>query len=445
MKIIVIGTGYVGLITGLGFSSLNHQVTCVDVNRKIVDKLNSGIPTFYEKGLKDLLTKEISSGRFKVTTSLKEDIKDVDLIFIAVGTPSLENGKIDLSFIKQASETIGKEIKNIDRFISIIIKSTVLPTTTDTLVREIIKKFSEKDLGEFGLGMNPEFLREGSALNDFMLPDRIVIGFEDIKTKKYLENLYKSWNCEKIFVNSRTAELIKYTNNTFLALLISATNEIANISSSIGNIDINEVMNGVHLDKRWNPKVKNKRISPGILDYLQAGCGFGGSCFPKDVKALIKYGEEKGNDVDILKNIIQINNNQPKIIIRDLLRVTSFKNKNILILGLAFKPGTDDVRESPAISVVNEFLRRDIKIFLHDPIAMINFKKEIGSNENLKFVDNWLDQVSKSEIIIILTKCKDYQKIYHSNLSDKIIYDARRLLNKEDFLCKKYMSIGLQK
>ena len=399
MNIIVIGTGYVGLITGLGFSSLNHQVTCVDINNEVVEKLNKGIPTFFEKGLEDLLNKEISSGRFKATTNFKKDIQEVDLIFIAVGTPSLNNGKIDLSFVKKVSETIGKEIKNIDRYISIIIKSTVLPTTTDTLVRELIEKFSEKQLGEFGLGMNPEFLREGSALEDFMNPDRIVIGFEDVKTKKLLENLYKSWNCEKIFVNTRTAELIKYTNNTFLALLISATNEIARISSSIGNIDIKEVMHGVHLDKRWNPKVNNKRVYPKIIDYLEAGCGFGGSCFPKDVKALINYGEEKGNNVNILKNIIEINNDQPKTIIRDLSKVTSFEEKNILILGLAFKPFTDDVRESPAITVVKELLKKDTKIFLHDPIAINNFKKEIGDNENMKFINNWLYQVSKSEII----------------------------------------------
>ncbi len=444
MKIIVIGTGYVGLITGLGFSSLNHQVTCVDINEKVVEKLNKGIPTFFEKGLEDLLKKELSSGRFKANTNLKEDIQEVDLIFIAVGTPSLNNGKIDLSFIKTVSETIGKEIKNIDRFISIIVKSTVLPKTTDTLVREIIEDFSEKELGEFGLGMNPEFLREGSALEDFMNPDRIIIGFEDIKTKKSLANLYESWDCEKIFVNTRTAELIKYTNNGFLALLISATNEIAKISSSIGNIDIKEVMHGVHLDKRWNPKVNNKRVYPKIIDYLEAGCGFGGSCFPKDVKALIKYGEENGNDMKIFRNIIEINNDQPKTIIRDLSKVTSFEDKNILILGLAFKPGTDDVRESPAIAVVKELLKKDIKIFLHDPIAIINFKKEIGANSKIKFINNWLDQVSKSAIIIILTKWEEYEKLNYSNLSGKIIYDARRVLSKEKLYCRKYMSIGLQ-
>ena len=443
MKIIVLGTGYVGLITGLGFSKFGHTVTCIDKNKEIVEKINKGIPTFFENGLQQLLKQELSLGRFNASTNLKNSIDGVDLIFVAVGTPSLKDGGIDLSYIKEISILIGNEIKNINRFISIVIKSTVLPTTTDTFIRQIIEKYSGKILGEYGLGMNPEFLREGSAIKDFMEPDRLVLGYEDLKTKKYLDNLYKSWNCEKLFVNTRTAELIKYTNNSLLALLISASNEIANLSTLIGNIDINEVMNGVHLDKRWNPKINNKRINPQILDYLYPGCGFGGSCFPKDVKALVDFGQKKENDMKILKSVIEINSNQPKIIMRDLSKVINLNSQNILILGLAFKPETDDIRESPALIIVREFLNKDNTIYLHDPIAMANFKKEIGFSRKLKYSKNWEDDVANSSIIIILTKWKEYEKLNSKNLNGKIIYDARRLLKKENINCQKYMSIGL--
>tara|TARA_Y100000991_G_C21951661_1_gene340098 strand:+ start:195 stop:1535 length:1341 start_codon:yes stop_codon:yes gene_type:complete len=443
MKIIVIGTGYVGLITGLSFSRFGHKVTCIDNNKEIVEKINNGIPTFFENGLQDLLNQELSSGRFKACLSLKECIEEVDLIFVAVGTPSLKNGSINMRFIKQVSVLIGKEIKHRNRFISIIIKSTVLPTTTDTLVREIIEKYSGKILGQFGLGMNPEFLREGSALKDFMEPDRVVIGFEDLKTKEYLDYLYKSWDCEKLFVNTRTAELIKYANNCLLALQISASNEIANLSAFIGNIDIKEVMLGVHLDKRWNPKLNNKRVNPQILDYLYPGCGFGGSCFPKDIKALINFGKKKENEMKILQSVIELNSNQPKIIIRDLSKVINLNSQNIMILGLSFKPDTDDIRESPALIIVRELLKENNRVFLHDPIAIDNFKKEIGFSTKITYSNNWEDDIHNSSIVIILTKWKEYEKLNSKDLNGKIIYDARRLLKKENISCKKYMSIGL--
>ena len=290
MNIAVIGSGYVGLITGLSLSKIGNQVRCVDLNQGIIKNLNLGIPHFFEEGLQELLRSEIDSGRFKASSKLEHLDLEFELIIIAVGTPSDSEGNIDLNYIKSASKDVGRFIKKSKNFISIVIKSTVLPSTTDTLVREIIENESSKVLGEFGLGMNPEFLREGSAIEDFMNPDRIVIGTEDEETKSKLKKLYSSWNCDKIFVNSRTAELIKYTNNCFLALQISASNEIANLAYDIGGIDVADVLKGVHLDKRWNPIKNGERSHPGILNYLKAGCGFGGSCFPKDVKALRNLG-----------------------------------------------------------------------------------------------------------------------------------------------------------
>lgn len=442
MKITVIGTGYVGLITGLCLSSLGNEVTCIDINISIVQKLNNGLPTIFEDGLEDLLKSELSSKRFKVSMNIKKSISESETVFIAVGTPSLENGEIDLSYIEKALITVSRELRNINRYISIVIKSTVLPTTTDTFIRKLIEKYSGKKLGQFGLGMNPEFLREGSAINDFMNPDRIIIGTEDFQTQKNLEELYKNFNCEKILVNTRTAELIKYANNSLLALLISATNEISNLSALIGKIDIKDVMRGVKLDKRWNPIINNKRIYPGILEYLNPGCGFGGSCLPKDVSAFIKLGLEKGKDLKIMKSILDVNINQPKQIIIDLEEIIDLHKKKILILGLSFKPGTDDVRMSPSLSLVRELSKQENDIYAHDPVSIDNFKKEINLKIKIHYCKSWDENLKEVDIVILLTGWDMYKKIYGLNLKNQIIYDARRILKKEKLICKRYLGLG---
>ena len=236
MKIAIIGSGYVGLITGLCLASKGNDVRCIDLNKKVVDQINNGIPCFYEKGLEQLLKQQLNLKKFYAFSNLNEIDFEVELIIIAVGTPSDKNGSIDLRFIKQASKDIGLYIKNLNHHISIVVKSTVLPRTTDTIIRRNFRKRKFKKIGEFGLGMNPEFLKEGNAIDDFMYPDRIVIGSEDDKTKTKLKDLYRPWDCEKLFVNSRTAEFIKYANNCFLALQISTTNEIANLAFEIGQV-----------------------------------------------------------------------------------------------------------------------------------------------------------------------------------------------------------------
>lgn len=442
MNISIIGTGYVGLITGLSFSHLGNKVTCVDVNPNVVESLNKGIPTFYEKGLESLLKRELNQKRFHVTTILENAIKDADIIFIAVGTPSKKNGDINLSYIEEVSINIGKQISHLDRYISIVIKSTVLPKTTDTHVRELIEKYSGKKTGEFGLGMNPEFLREGTAINDFMFPDRIIIGFEDERTKRLLLKIYESWHCEKIIVNTRTAELIKYTNNCFLAILVSATNEIANISTSIGNIDFSEVMSGVKLDKRWNPLQNNQRINPEILHYLNPGCGFGGSCLPKDINALVNLGSREGREMKILKSVLDVNFNQPYQIIIDLMRFANLKNKKILVLGLSFKPGTDDVRESSSVRIIKELIKKRVDVSAHDPVAINNFKKENQDLKHVNYVTDWESASKNVDIIIVLTAWDIYKRIHNINLQNQVIYDARGILNRQDLLCKKYISFG---
>ena len=375
MNITIIGTGYVGLVSGVCLASRGHNVTCVDINLEIVEKLNKGEVTIYEKDLKSLLKKTLLENKFRATTDLGQALQSASIVIIAVGTPSLDNGLIDLSYIKKVSQTLGRYIGSTNRFITVIVKSTVIPGTTDGLVREEIEKFSSKKIGQFGLGMNPEFLREGNAVDDFINPDRIILGYESDKTCLLLKELYKSWNVDKLYVNTRTAELIKYANNMMLATQISATNELANLAFALGGIDIMDVVKGVQLDKRWNPIINGSRTNPEILRYLIPGCGFGGSCFTKDINALKSQGKSLGVKMSVADSILDTNNDQPYQVVKIL--ESEFKNlfkKKILILGLAFKPETDDVRESPTIKIVTDLLRKKALVSAHDPVAVENFK-----------------------------------------------------------------------
>ena len=442
MNVAIVGSGYVGLITGLCLASQGNNVRCIDLNKLIINKINSGEPHFYEKGLKSLLKNQLETKRFKSFFSLNELDIEVEMIIIAVGTPSDINGDIDLEYIINSCKLIGKYLRKSKKHISVVVKSTVLPGTTDTLVKNILEKESFKCVGEFGIGMNPGFLREGSAIEDFMNPDRIIIGFEDQTTKIKLQNLYKNWDCAKMLVNTRTAEFIKYTNNCFLALQISAANEIANLAYEIGNVDIKEIMHGVHLDKRWSPIIDNKRINPGILNYLKAGCGFGGSCFPKDIKAIRNLGLKKGLNMKVLTSIIEVNDLQPLKILRMIKEINNFQEMNILVLGLSFKENTDDVRESPALAIIPKLRDSINKIYLHDPIATDNFKKELGNFEELKYINNWELCLKSCHIILLLTNWLEYKKLENMNLEDKFIIDPRRILNKKIIKVKKYFTVG---
>lgn len=447
MNLAIIGTGYVGLVSGVCLASKGHRVTCVDTNPEIVDQLNFGHPHIYEKGLEELLNKVINENTFRATTDMDEALSGVELVMIAVGTPS-ENGVIDLRFVKKVAESIGDYIKRNNRSLSIVIKSTVIPGTTDTFVRNEIEKSSNLQFPEFGLGMNPEFLREGEALEDFLYPDRIVLGYEDEKTLGLLEKLYEPWvEVDKIRVNTRTAELIKYANNALLALQISATNEISNLAAKFGGIDVMDVVKGVQMDKRWSPIVDNgKRVRPKILDYLIPGCGFGGSCFPKDVQALVAFGESNGEKMQMMKSILDINKFQPyqvaEIISYDVPKLT---DKKILVLGLAFKPETDDVRESASIKIIESFLNKGAKVIAHDPIATDNFKlvaPDLASR--VEFVEDWRMLVEQVEIVIVATKWNEYLELTNIDLAGKILFDARRMFAVDNCGGAVYRSIGIR-
>lgn len=444
MKIAVIGTGYVGLISGVCLAKVGHHVTCVDLNKSIVERLNSAIPTIYEEGLPELLEEVVHSGNFVVTEKIKIALENSDLVLVAVGTPSAK-GEIDLSFIGSACSSIGEFIRDCDRFISVVIKSTVIPGTTDTFVKESLEKASGKKLGEFGLGMNPEFLREGKAIDDFSNPDRIVLGYEDSKTLNLLQELYRSWECEKLPMNSRSAELVKYANNVLLATQISTINELANVSSSLGGVNFENVCRGIHLDKRWSPILDSQeRIYPDILTYLVPGCGFGGSCFPKDVQALRSQGQALGQDMKVLNAVLDVNDQQPYQVSTILKRKLGILlDKEILILGLSFKPGTDDVRESPALKIIPDLITQGARLVAHDPIAAPHFKEILGSDsESVHFTDNWTKAVVTAEVIVLVTAWDEYLGLSELDILDKTVFDCRDLFKNQSLTVDNYLKFG---
>jgi UDPglucose 6-dehydrogenase len=441
MNILVVGSGYVGLISGVCLASRGHNVVCVDKNKQIVSQINNSKPTIFEKNLEEVLAKVVKSGNFKAVDNLEYYLNKTDIVLICVGTPN-ENGSIDLTQIKDCIEQIAKWISFNNHYLSIVIKSTVLPTTTDTLIKDLIEKISSKKLGQFGLGMNPEFLREGNAMEDFMKPDRIVIGYDDETTKNKLTEMYKSWDVDKLYVSTRTAEMIKYSNNSILASQISMVNELANLAAKIGNIDILEVIEGVITDKRWNPINSNlKRVNPEILSYLIPGCGFGGSCFPKDVNAIKTMGLLYGLDMKILKAVLEVNASQPSKVIETIKNKYNLKNKNVLVLGLSFKPDTDDVRESVSYKIIRGLKDEMSLVWAHDPIAIENFSKCYPDLNYVNYSNEWISIIEKMDIIIVATKWSEYKEVASHLSKNQIIFDARRMFDKKLFA--NYMSFGL--
>lgn len=446
MKVSIIGTGYVGLVSGVCLSAKGHDVTCLDIRGDIVNTISTGVPHIYESGLEELLKKVIFEKKFRAELIDTKALENSQIIILAVGTPTIE-GKIDLSHIVKAARITGCYLKKSTRFCSIVVKSTVTPGTTDTLIREIIEKESEMKLGEFGLGMNPEFLREGAAVQDFMKPDRIVLGYEDEKTLSQLEELYAPWDCEKLSVNCRTAEMIKYANNCLLAAQISLVNELANIASGIGGVNIFEVMKGIHLDRRWSPINDNgHRLTPEIVSYLWPGCGFGGSCFPKDVQALRNHAENVGVAPYMLSAIMKVNELQPFQVVSILENALgSSTEKSVLILGLAFKANTDDVREAPSIKIAKGLLEHNVRVYAHDPVAFPNFRKAINS-EDVKFADDWKMQLTKVDAVVLVTPWPEYDALVTepvlSELNKRFFIDARGRFAPAQFSPGCYHSIG---
>jgi len=447
MKIAVIGGGYVGLVSGACLASYGHDVMIVELDADKVAQLNKGISPIHEDGLDELLQKVLGSN-LQATTQLDDAVRLSDLTMIAVGTP-FDGDEIDLSQIESASTAIGTALKSVDRYHVVVVKSTVVPGTTDDLVAPLLEKYSGKSIGnDIGVGMNPEFLREGSAVSDFMNPDRIVMGGNDERARNRIAEVYEPFgNTDKVFVNNQTAEMIKYTSNSLLATLISFSNEIGKLCSAIGDVDVTDVMSGVRLDKRLSPILENgERVNPDINSYLAAGCGFGGSCFPKDVNALRAYGAQRELAMPLLDAVMQTNASQPQQMLKLLAkRAIEIKNAKVAILGLAFKPGTDDVRESPALPLIRSLVTSGAQVTGYDPVATDEAKKAL-SDVKLTYAASMREAIDGANVIMIVTSWPEFADIpgLIAPLDNQpLVIDGRRMLATDSVA--HYEGIGLSK
>lgn len=370
MRIAVIGSGYVGLVSGTCLAHLGHKVVCVDLDRERIRAIKDATPPFHEPGLSDLLKKVLADGRLTVSASVVRSVAASDITILAVGTPC-RDGDIDLSFVRQAAAEVGQGMRENSAYHVVVVKSTVVPGTTDGVVRSIVQETAKRSATEFGLCMNPEFLREGSAVSDFLEPDRIVIGQSDERAGQRLGEVYQPFTCPKIFTTLQNAEMIKYASNSLLATLISFSNEIAALCEATPSTNVEEVLDGVHLDRRLSPVLDGRRISPGILSYLRAGCGFGGSCLPKDVAALRMFGRKRGVRPHLLDAVLAVNSDRPsKLVSLAESAVGSMRGLAVAVLGIAFKPGTDDLRESPALALMEVLHSKGASVRAYDPFVV---------------------------------------------------------------------------
>lgn len=402
MDISIVGTGYVGLPAGAGLAKHGHDVTCVDIDEEKVEKINRGECPIFEEGLPELLEDVVDEGSLKASTDTGEAVRNSEITFLAVGTPMRDDGSINLDYIKQAAEDVAEGISEKDDYHVVVVKSTVVPKTTEDEIIPIIEEKSGKKAGEdFGVCMNPEFLREGTALNDFLEPDRIVIGELDRKSGDWLEKIYNDFDAPIFRTSLRAAELIKYASNSLLATKISFINEIGNLCKQLG-IDVYEVADGVGMDSRI------KR------DFLNSGDGFGGSCFPKDVRALISFMEENHVEPRILESTIEVNEQQKTRLV-DLLeqRLDDLSGRKIAVLGLSFKPGTDDVRKSPAIPIVERLKQKDAEVSAYDPEAMDNMRKH---HPDIDYCESRQEALQDADAALIVTDWGEFGEITRSEI-----------------------------
>lgn len=445
MNISIIGTGYVGLVTGVCLADKGHAVTCVDLNEEKVAAINAGETPIYEPGLTELLDKHIHhhGGNLSATTDLEKAVLGSELTFIAVGTP-FDGKTIDLTFIRRCAAQIGAALRKKETYHVVVVKSTVVPGTTDGVVLPILEKESGKRAGGgFGVGMNPEFLSEGSAVADFLNPDRIILGGNDERTQFKLNEVYASFTGVPMLATpNTTAEMIKYASNALQATLISFSNEIGNLCSDLGDVDSVDVMKGVHLSQYLH-SVNSKKPAP-IVSFISAGCGFGGSCFPKDVKALVAHGQRYGSPMSLLTEVLRINEEQPERMVRLLKEhVEDLRGMPVTILGLAFKPETDDVRETPALPIIDLLLAEGAKIFAYDPVAM-PVAKEAFAEREITYCDSLEEALERGEALVLVTSWKEFAKIpemIKKRGLAPILIDGRRQLAKDSV--KHYAGIGL--
>ncbi len=426
MRIAVVGTGYVGLVTGTCFSEMGVHVTCVDVDENKISALKQGVIPIYEPGLETLVHKNVRSGRLNFTTRLEDVLNDVDIVFSAVGTPPDEDGSADLKYVLEVARTIGKHLNH---YIVVVTKSTV-PVGTAKKVKAVIEEELKKrgEQIEFDVASNPEFLKEGNAVKDFMSPDRVVVGVESERARKLMARLYKPFmivSDRLIFTDIPSAEMIKYAANSMLATRISFMNDIANLCELVG-ADVNMVRKGIGSDTRIGKK------------FLYAGCGYGGSCFPKDVKALIRTAADNGYQMRVLQAVEDVNADQKLVLYRKLLAYygseEALMGKTVAMWGLAFKPETDDMREAPSLVLIDLLIKAGATVKVYDPVAMYECRRRIG--DSVIYAKDLYDAADGADALMLVTEWKEFRmpnaKTLLQKMKGRLILDGRNILDHDE-------------
>ncbi len=424
MKIAIVGTGYVGLVSGTCFSEMGVDVTCVDVNKEKIEQLQHGMIPIYEPGLEEMVHKNVKAGRLHFTTDLTEVLDEVEVVFSAVGTPPDEDGSADLKYVLEVARTVGR---NMNKYLVVVTKSTV-PVGTAIKVKQAIREELEQRgvTLEFDVASNPEFLKEGAAVEDFMRPDRVVVGVESDRAKESMTRLYRPFmltNDRMIFTDIPSAEMIKYAANSMLATRISFMNDVANLCELVG-ADINMVRKGIGADTRIGQK------------FLYAGCGYGGSCFPKDVKALIKTAEQNGYEMQVLKAVKSVNERQKSVLFRKFVNHFSgdVKGKTVALWGLAFKPETDDMREAPALVLIDLLLNVGVTVKVYDPIAMDECHRRIG--DTVVYCKDMYEATVDADALMLVTEWKEFRvpswSVLKKSMNGRVVIDGRNIYERRE-------------
>ena len=422
MKIAIVGTGYVGLVSGTCFAEIGVNVTCVDTNKEKIESLQKGNIPIYENGLEEMVLRNMKAKRLKFTTSLESCLDEVEVIFSAVGTPPDEDGSADLKYVLEVARTIGRNMK---QYKLVVTKSTV-PVGTASKVRAVIQEELDKRgvTVDFDVASNPEFLKEGNAISDFMSPDRVVVGVESARAEKLMSKLYKPFllnNFRVIFMDIPSAEMTKYAANSMLATRISFMNDIANLCEIVG-ADVNMVRSGS------DTRIGRKFLYPGI--------GYGGSCFPKDVKALIKTAEQNGYTMRVLTAVEEVNENQKSVLFEKLMKQFNgdLQGKTVALWGLAFKPETDDMREAPALVLIDKLLKAGCKVRAYDPAAVQECKRRIG--DTIYYACDMYDAVLDADVLMLVTEWKEFRlpswAVIKKTMSRQIVLDGRNIYDKKE-------------
>ncbi|MEI7596074.1 MAG: UDP-glucose/GDP-mannose dehydrogenase family protein [Bacteroidota bacterium] len=424
MKVVIVGTGYVGLVTGTCFAEVGIDVVCVDIDTVKIENLHKGISPIYEPGLDEMIARNVNKGKLKFSTDLASCLDDADVIFSAVGTPPDEDGSADLKYVIDVARTVGKNMK---KYLLMVTKSTV-PVGTAKRVRDAIQEElnNRGENIEFDIASNPEFLKEGDAINDFMKPDRIVVGIESQKAEELMSRLYKPFVLNGhpvIFMDVPSAEMTKYAANSMLATKISFMNDIANLCEIMG-ADVNKVRKGIGSDSR----IGNKFIYPGI--------GYGGSCFPKDVKALIKTADENGYSMRVLKSVEDVNDDQKYVLFNKAKKYFKgdLRGKTVALWGLSFKPNTDDMREAPSLVIINNLLEAGCKVVAFDPVATHEAKRKLGNK--IEFTSNQYDALKGADCLMLVTEWTDFRfpdfDLMKKLMNNHVIFDGRNIYSTQE-------------